>query len=84
MIERQELIDLDALRKYVLHCQDLDEDGTGGGIADRPGNETDVFHTFFGLTALSLMGKYDLQRIDHTYAIPVETIQKVFPHIYNQ
>ena len=45
------------------------------------GNETDVFHTFFGLTALSLMGQYELDLIDHTYAIPVETMQTVFPHI---
>ena len=81
MIDRQDLINLDALRKYILNCQDLEEDGTGGGIADRPGNETDVFHTFFGLTALSLMGQYELDLIDHTYAIPVETMQTVFPHI---
>jgi len=70
MIERQDWINLDELRKYVLNCQDLEMDGTGGGIADRPGNETDVFHTFFGLTALSLMKKYDLQAINHTFAIP--------------
>ena len=56
MMERPDYINLEALRKYILHCQDLEEDGTGGGIADRPGNETDVFHTFFGLAALSLMG----------------------------
>jgi geranylgeranyl transferase type-2 subunit beta len=55
MIERQEWINLESLRRYILNCQDLEADGSGGGIADRPGNETDVFHTFFGLTALSLM-----------------------------
>ena len=70
MIERQSWINLDSLRRYVLNCQDLETDGTGGGIADRPGNETDVFHTFFGLTALSLMNQYDLVKINHTYAIP--------------
>ena len=44
----------------------------------------DVFHTFFGLTAFSLMGHYDLELIDNTYAIPVETIKVHFPHIYNK
>lgn len=55
MIDRQDWINLEALKKYILNCQDSDTDGTGGGFADRPGNETDVFHTFFGLAALSLM-----------------------------
>jgi geranylgeranyl transferase type-2 subunit beta len=82
MIERQDWINMEALRKYILNCQDIDTDGSGGGFADRPGNETDVFHTFFGLTALSLMGKEGLLLIDHTYAIPVESIKKHFKHIY--
>jgi len=81
MIDRQDLINLDSLRKYILNCQDLEEDGTGGGIADRPGNETDVFHTFFGLTALSLMGHYNLELIDHTFAIPRENVCVNFPHL---
>ena len=51
MIERQSWINLEKLKDYVLECQDTD----GGGIADRPGNEPDVFHTYFGFTALSLM-----------------------------
>ena len=51
MIERQSWINLEKLKDYVLECQDND----GGGIADRPGNEPDVFHTYFGFTALSLM-----------------------------
>ena len=76
MIERQEWIKLDKLKEYILRCQDVE----GGGIADRPGNEPDVFHTFFGFTALSLMGHYDLDLIDHTYAIPAETMTKYFPH----
>ena len=78
------MINLEALRKFILHCQDLEEDGTGGGFADRPGNCTDVWHTFFGLTALSLMGHYELELIDHTYAIPVSTIQQAFPHVYQE
>ena len=80
MIEREEWIDFNALRDYVLRCQDTET----GGIADRPGNEVDVFHTFFGLTALSMMEHYDMLKIDHVYAIPVETIKKHFPHVYDQ
>jgi len=80
MIERQQWINLDALKTYVLNCQDA----VDGGIGDRPGNEVDVFHTFFGLTALSLMGHYNLELIDNTYAIPVKTMKKHFPHIYEK
>ena len=60
MIDRQDWIDFEALKTYVLKCQDLET----GGISDRPGNEVDVFHTFFGLTALSLMNYYSLEKID--------------------
>lgn len=83
MIGREQDINLEALRKYILNCQDSETDGTGGGIADRPGNETDVFHTFFGLAALSLMGKEGLKKINYTYAIPQETIEQHFKHIDN-
>ena len=78
MIEREAWIDFEGLKDYVLKCQDLDS----GGISDRPGNEVDVFHTYFGLTALSLMKYYDLEKIDHVYAIPESTIRKHFPHVY--
>jgi len=37
-----------------LNCQDDGLiGGEGGGISDKPGNQVDVFHTFFGLAALS-------------------------------
>lgn len=74
MIGRHEWIDFEALRRFILNCQDTDEDQTGGGIADRPGNGSDVFHTYFGLAALSLMGKYELAEIDATYALPKKTM----------
>ena len=35
-----------------MKCQDDDD----GGIADRPGDMVDVFHTFFGIAGLSLIG----------------------------
>jgi len=78
MIGRQDWINLDSLRKYILNCQDIEEHVRSGGFADRPGNCTDVFHTFFGLAALSLMGLYGLDVIDATYAIPVATLKTNF------
>ena len=39
------------LRDFIVAC----EDPEAGGIADRPGNVGDVYHTFFGLCGLSLL-----------------------------
>ena len=36
-------------------CQDEED----GGIAERPGNLADIFHTFFGVAGLSLLGHFD-------------------------
>jgi len=77
MIDRADLINLDALEKYILNWQDdLD-----GGVGDRPGNEVDVFHTFFGTAALSLMKRHDINHIDPRFAIPTDVLKNVFPHI---
>ncbi len=72
--------------EFILQCQDADD----GGIADRPGNMADVFHTFFGICGLSLMGYFkrlsdvsdvDKERfalfrnIDPTYALPVDIVE---------
>ena len=67
-------INLESLEKYILSCQDEDD----GGFSDRPGNGTDIFHTFFALSALSLIDskKYDLGDVDPVYAIPVNVKQK--------
>lgn len=56
------------LESFILECQDPED----GGMSDRPGNMTDIFHTFFGLAALSLIDhkKYDLEEIDAVFAIP--------------
>ena len=35
-----------------------------GGIADRPGDMVDVFHTVFGLAGLSLVGFPGLELVD--------------------
>ena len=41
MLRHSEWIDGDALRNFILCCQDVTE----GGISDKPGDEADVFHT---------------------------------------
>ncbi|SLM33925.1 type ii protein geranylgeranyltransferase beta subunit [Lasallia pustulata] len=51
MIDRQHWIDGEKLAAFILKCQDPEL----GGIADRPGDMVDVFHTVFGLAGLSLL-----------------------------
>ncbi len=51
----------------------------------RPGDEADVFHTFFGVGGLSLLGFTEgrpggipgLKAVDPVYALPVETLQRM-------
>jgi geranylgeranyl transferase type-2 subunit beta len=43
---------------------DLNKDPDMGGIADRPGDMVDVFHTLFGLAGLSLLGFPGLKKVD--------------------
>ena len=61
------------MENYIIQCQDFD-----GGIADRPGNQVDVFHTFFGLAALSLINgeAYNLEPIDPVFALPRSILLK--------
>jgi geranylgeranyl transferase type-2 subunit beta len=59
-------VDKKALRLFVLKAQDEED----GGIADRPGFAADIFHTFFGLAALALMGGDELVNIDAQLAVP--------------
>ena len=54
-------------------AQDLE----GGGIADRPDDWVDVFHTVFGLAGLSLLGYPGLNDIDPLYCMPAAVIDKL-------
>lgn len=75
IIKKLSWVDYGKLREFILSCQDEKK----GGISDRPDNEVDVFHTFFGLAGLSLMGFEDLVSIDPIYCMPytvTETIKK--------
>jgi prenyltransferase beta subunit len=53
------------------------QDEEDGGISDRPDDMADVYHTFFGIAGLSLMGHAGLAAIDPTYALPVTTVQRL-------
>ena len=81
IIRRLHWIDREALRIFILNAQDEEE----GGIADRPGDVADVFHTFFGICGLGLLGYTEddadgysgLKRVDPVYALPVEVLERL-------
>jgi prenyltransferase beta subunit len=51
----------DKLAEFIMNSQDADD----GGIADRPGNMADIFHTFFGISGLSLLGHFSNRDCPH-------------------
>ena len=60
MLGKLHWIDGSRLTAFILRCQDQDQ----GGIADRPGDMVDVFHTVFGVAGLSLLGHPGLVEVD--------------------
>ena len=72
MIERLHWIDGKALAQFILRCQDTES----GGIADRPGDAVDVFHTVFGVAGLSLVGWEKTQAVDPVYCMPKVVIDR--------
>jgi geranylgeranyl transferase type-2 subunit beta len=60
MIDRLHWIDRDKLAKFILKCQDTER----GGLADRPGDMVDVFHTNFGIAGLALLDCSGLEQVD--------------------
>ena len=58
ILGRTSWIDEQALAKFILDCQDPED----GGISDRPGNMGDIFHTFFGIAGLSLLGYFESRK----------------------
>jgi geranylgeranyl transferase type-2 subunit beta len=73
MLGKLEWIDREKLADFILSSQDVDH----GGISDRPGNMTDVFHTFFGICGLSLMGYPGFEDIDPVFALPRSLTKKL-------
>eukprot|EP01029_Cantina_marsupialis_P011042 TRINITY_DN2482_c0_g1_i1.p1 TRINITY_DN2482_c0_g1~~TRINITY_DN2482_c0_g1_i1.p1 ORF type:complete len:326 (-),score=92.60 TRINITY_DN2482_c0_g1_i1:129-1106(-) len=82
IIDRLTWIDGNGLMKFILACQDKED----GGIADRPGDMADAYHTFFGIAGLNMLGYFDkyplegeLKTIDPTFALPTDIIKKIMP-----
>lgn len=78
MLDKLSWIDRRKLQDFILRCQDEEE----GGIADRPGDMPDVFHTFFGLAGLALLGRDDLKAMNPMYALPEHAVRGL-PRIKN-
>lgn len=57
----------------VVNRQDQED----GGISDRPEDMVDVFHTFFGIAGLSLMGYKGICGVDPTFALPTAVIERI-------
>ncbi|KAI9796315.1 MAG: hypothetical protein M1833_006400 [Piccolia ochrophora] len=73
MIGRLHWIDQEKLAVFILKCQDP----VRGGIADRPGDMVDVFHTVFGVAGLSLLKYQGLMEVDPIYCMPIKNVQNL-------
>ncbi|KAI0345321.1 rab geranylgeranyltransferase [Trametopsis cervina] len=71
ILKKLSWINADKLIAFILSAEDLDH----GGIADRPGDQPDVFHTLFGVAGLSLLGYPGLDDIDPVYCMPASLIE---------
>ncbi|KZF26796.1 type II protein geranylgeranyltransferase beta subunit [Xylona heveae TC161] len=76
MIDRLHWIDSEKLAKFILTCQDP----SMGGLADRPGDMVDVFHTHFGIAGLSLLQYPGLEEVDPVYCMPRKVTRRVLEH----
>ena len=80
ILKRVDWIDREKLVTFILKCQDQN----GGGIADRPEDVPDIFHTYFGIAGLCLLGYFEGQKhmytrfdnIDPAFALPVSTVKR--------
>ncbi|KAH6904881.1 rab geranylgeranyltransferase [Coprinopsis sp. MPI-PUGE-AT-0042] len=72
IINKLTWIDSKRLEEFILSAQDTE----GGGIADRPGDMVDVFHTLFGVAGLSLLGHPNLVDLDPVYCMPAKLMQE--------
>ncbi|QDZ21522.1 subunit beta of geranylgeranyl transferase type-2 [Chloropicon primus] len=73
MLGRLHWVDRSKLIHFILSCQDEID----GGISDRPDDEVDIFHTFFGIAGLSLLGYPGLEPVDARYAMPARTMKEL-------
>eukprot|EP01133_Synstelium_polycarpum_P011905 gene11905-13871_t len=88
ILGRLDLVDCDQLGWWLSERQlpngglngrpeKTSDDNETGGIADKPGNVPDVFHTFFGVCGFSLMGHFNLELIDPAYALGTKHLLKL-------
>lgn len=75
ILKKTDWIDAQKLRHFILSAQDSEK----GGIADREGDEVDVFHTVFGICGLSLLGFENLKEVDPIYCLTKDTLKKLPP-----
>jgi geranylgeranyl transferase type-2 subunit beta len=73
MIGRIHWIDRDRLIAFILSCQDSDQ----GGLADRPGDMVDVWHTCFAIAGLSLLEYPGVEPVDPVYCMPKAVIERL-------
>eukprot|EP01099_Mayorella_cantabrigiensis_P004952 TRINITY_DN3811_c0_g1_i1.p1 TRINITY_DN3811_c0_g1~~TRINITY_DN3811_c0_g1_i1.p1 ORF type:complete len:351 (+),score=75.01 TRINITY_DN3811_c0_g1_i1:62-1054(+) len=73
ILGRLDWLDKDKLIWWILQCQDPEN----GGIADRPGDRVDVYHTFFGVGGLSLLSYEGLEPIDPSFALTRKLVQNL-------
>ncbi|KAJ6509994.1 rab geranylgeranyltransferase [Mycena vitilis] len=71
ILEKVSWIDSEKLTSFILSAQDTEK----GGIADRPGDMVDVFHTQFGVAGLSILGYPGLVDLDPVYCMPAAIIE---------
>ncbi|CAA7266689.1 unnamed protein product [Cyclocybe aegerita] len=71
IINKVPWIDAEKLSSFILSAQDPES----GGIADRPGDMVDVFHTLFGVAGLSILGYPGLVDLDPVYCMPANVIE---------
>lgn len=87
LLDRQDWINPRALAEFILASVDTET----GGIADRPGDEADLFHTLFGVAAFSFVGSTlgggggaddsgacVFQKVDARYCMTTDVVGRVF------
>lgn len=75
IIGRIDWIDKERLCNFILAAQDEET----GGIADRPGDVVDPFHTLFGIAGLSLLGynRTAIEPVNPVFCMPQTTIERM-------
>ncbi|THH06571.1 hypothetical protein EW145_g3993 [Phellinidium pouzarii] len=88
ILDRLDVVDADTLAWWLAERQlpngglngrpeKLEDDSDAGGIADRPDNTADVFHTHFGIAGLSILGYPHLEDLDPVYCMPARVIDRL-------